>query len=96
MSAPPPHQLRGGSSAAPSPGNSLLWAADIAGTPLVDRQWAYNGTTCSLLGSGKVSVLFWLDHLLSALRGEYSIYYGKQQGLFLQQLVEALALFSIN
>jgi len=31
-------------SAAPSPGNSSLWAADIAGTPRVDRQCAYNGT----------------------------------------------------
>ena len=60
-------------SSAPSQGNSSLWAADIAGAPRVDRQWAYNGTTCARLGSGKISVLFWLDHLLSALRhgGEY-------------------------
>ena len=75
-------------SSAPSQGNSSLWAADIAGAPRVDRQWAYNGTTCARLGSGKISVLFWLDHLLSALRGEYSIHDGKQQGLFLRQLVE--------
>ena len=79
-------------SAAPSPGNSSLWAADIAGALRVDRQWAYNGTTCALLGSGKISVLFWLDHLLSALRGEYSIHDGKQQGLFLRPSTLSLSL----
>ena len=75
-------------SAAPSPGNTSLWASDITGVPRVDRQWAYNGTTCARLGSGKISVLFWLDRLLSALHGEYSIHDGKQQGLLLRQLVE--------
>ena len=68
----------------------LVWPSDIAGAPRVqaDRQWAYNGTTRASFGSGKISVLFWLDHLLSALRGEYSIHDGKQQGLFLRQLIE--------
>ena len=32
----------------------------------VDRQWAYNGTTCARLGPGKISILFWLDNLLAA------------------------------
>ena len=63
-------------SSAPSQGNSSLWAADIAGAPRVDRQWAYNGTTCARLGSGKISVLFWLDHLLSALHGQCSTHDG--------------------
>ena len=74
--------------APPSPGGASLWASDIAGAPRVDQKWAYNGTTCARLGSGKISVLFWLDQLLSALRGEYNIKDGKQQGLFLRQLVE--------
>jgi hypothetical protein len=74
--------------APPSPGSAAVWATDIAGAPRVDRQWAYNGTHCARLGAGKISVLFWLDNLLSALRGEYSIHDGKQQGLFLRQLVE--------
>ena len=41
-------------SAAPSPGNFSLRAANIAGAPRIDRQWAYNGTTCARLGSGKI------------------------------------------
>ena len=53
----------------------------------VDRQWSFNGTTCARLGQGKISVLFWLDNLLSALRGEYNIHDGTQQGLCLRQLV---------
>ncbi len=70
--------------------------SDIAGAPRVDRQWAYNGTHCVRLGPGKISVLFWLDNLLSALRGEYSIHDGKQQGLFLRQLVEGPVLTQLT
>ena len=40
------------------------------------------------LGPGKISVLFWLDNLLSALVCEYHIKDGKQQGLMPRQLVE--------
>ena len=69
-----------------SPGLSL-WASDLAGATRVDRQWSFNGTTCARLGPGKISVLFWLDNLLSALRGEYNIHDGTQQGLCLRQLV---------
>ena len=74
--------------AAPTLGNSSLWASDLPGVPRVDRQWAYNGTTCARLGPDKISVQNWLTSLLSALRGEYSIHDGRQQGLFLRQLVE--------
>ena len=51
-----------------SPGNASIWASKLASAPRVDRQWAYNGTTCAGL---KISILFWLDNLLSALVGEY-------------------------
>jgi len=74
--------------AAPTLGSSSLWASDLPGVPRVDRQWAYNGTTCARLGPDKISVQNWLTSLLSALRGEYSIHDGRQQGLFLRQLVE--------
>ena len=40
------------------------------------------------MGSGKVSVLFWLESLQSALRGELGIHEGKIQGQYLRQLVE--------
>ena len=59
--------------AAPSPRTASIWAPELASAPRVDRQWAYNGTTCARLGPGKISVLFWLDKLLSALVGEYNI-----------------------
>ena len=72
-----------------SPGNaSSIWAPELASAPRVDRQWAFNGTTCARLGPGKISVLFWLDNLLSALVCEYHIKDGKQQGLMPRQLVE--------
>ena len=47
------------------------WAPELAsGEP---GQLAYKGTICVRLGPGKtrISVLFWLDNLLSALVGEY-------------------------
>ena len=53
--------------APPSPGNASIWAPELASAPHVDRQWAYNDTTCARLGPGKISILFWLDNLLSAL-----------------------------
>ena len=33
-----------------SPGNASIWASKLASAPRVDRQWAYNGTTCARLG----------------------------------------------
>ena len=51
----------------------LFGRTELASAPRIDRQWAYNGTTCARLGPGKISVLFWLDKLLSALVGEYNI-----------------------
>ena len=49
-----------------SPGNASIWAPELASASRVDRQCAYNGITCACLGPGKISVLFWLDNLLSA------------------------------
>ena len=40
----------------------------------------------------RLSILFWLDNLLSAHVGEYHIKDGKQQGLMLRQLVEVTQL----
>jgi hypothetical protein len=90
-----PLAASGHAGAPPSPGPSL-WASDLAGATRVDRQWAFNGTTCARLGPGKISVLFWIDNLLSALRGEYSIHDGKQQGLILRQLVEGNVLQQLS
>ena len=72
-----------------SPGGSSLLASDLAGAVRQDKRWAFNGTSCArLAGSGKVSVLFWLESLQSALRGELGILDGKLQGQYLRQLVE--------
>jgi hypothetical protein len=59
-------------------------AAEIVRSPPRSRRASIAGER----SPGKISVLFWLDNLLSALRGEYSIHDGKQQGLFLRQLIE--------
>ncbi len=70
-------------------GGSSLLASDLAGAVRPDKRWAFNGTTCArLAGSGKVSVLFWLESLQSALRVELGIHEGKLQGQYLRQLVE--------
>ena len=54
-----------------------------------ERRWAFNGASCAgLAGSGKVSVLFWLESLQSALRSELGIHEGRIQGQYLGQLVE--------
>ena len=82
--------------AAPSPRTASIWAPELASAPRVDRQWAYNGTTCARLGPGKISILFWLDNLLSALVGEYHITDGRQQGLLLRQLVEGPVLTQLT
>ena len=82
--------------ATPSPGGAPPRASDGAGAPRIDRQWAYNGTHCARLGPGKVSILFWLDHLLFALQGEYGIHDGQQQGLYLRQLVEGPVLTQLT
>ena len=50
----------------------------------IDRQWAYNGTTCARLGPCKISVLLWLDSLQLALHCAYNIDDGKHQGLCLR------------
>ena len=71
-----------------SPGGVSLLASDLVGAPRPDKRWAFNGTTCSRLGHGKISVLFWLDSLQSALIGEAGIQDGKIQGQHLRQLVE--------
>ena len=72
-----------------SPGGASLLASEIAGAIRPDKRWAFNGTSCArLAGSGKVSVLFWLESLQSALRGELGIHEGRIQGQYLRQLVE--------
>ena len=76
-------------SAPASPGSASLLASEIAGAIRPDKRWAFNGTSCArLAGSGKVSVLFWLESLQSALRGELGIHEGRIQGQYLRQLVE--------
>ena len=68
-------------SAPASPGSASLLASEIAGAIRPDERWAFNGTSCArLAGSGKVSVLFWLESLQSALRGELGIHEGRIQG----------------
>ena len=54
----------------------LFGRTELASAPRIDRQWVYNGTTCASLGPGKISVLIWLDSLLSALVGKYHIKHG--------------------
>ena len=72
-----------------SPGASLL-ATELAGAAAPDKRWAFNGTSCSRLNDsgGKVSLLFWLESLESALRGELGIRDARIQGQHLRRLLE--------
>ena len=70
-----------------SPGGTSLLASYLTGAIRPNKRWAFNGTTCAhLAGSGKVSVLFWLESLQSVLRCKLGTHEGKVQGQYLRQL----------
>ncbi len=72
-----------------SPGASIL-ATELAGAAAPDKRWAFNGTSCSRLNDsgGKVSLLFWLESLESALCGKLRIHDAWIQGQHLRRLLE--------
>ncbi len=55
-----------------------------------DKRWAFNDTACARLNDsgGKVSVVFWLESLESALCGKLGINDTKIQGQHLRLLLE--------
>ena len=76
--------------APPGGASGSILAAELAGAAAPDKRWAFNDTACARLNDsgGKVSVLFWLESLESALCGKLGINDTKIQGQHLRLLLE--------